>query len=210
MTEGLDQFLLDYPGMAICPSTGPGLVIRGQFAFSAISEGRPEITDENQLHLFDPPDLPRALPRVRETAGRIPRELDYHVFNTNDLCLGSPLRLLRLLAEAPTLPDYARLCLVRYLYAMSHKLKFGGAFVFGELAHGESGLLAEYGRLFGLVREQDVRTAMRLLGMKVRRANKLSCPCGCGRRVGVCRFNATLRRFRGLASRAWFRAHGLN
>ena len=53
-------------------------------------------------------------------------------------------------------------------------------------------------------REQAER-ALRLLGMKKRRANKQVCPCGCGRRVGRCRFNARLREFRMLAPRAWFR-----
>lgn len=209
MPPGLSQFLTHYPGMAIYPSPQPGLELRGVLAFRAQPVGRPEITDEYWLAIVVPPGFPAALPVVTETGRRIPRDGNHHVNPDDTLCLGSPLRLLLKLSRHPTLPGFAEGCLLPYLYAISHKLKFGGSFVFDELAHGSPGVLQDYLDLFGVKHPQQARAAWLLLTMKERQANKQPCPCGCGRRVGRCSFNGRLRMFRDLASRSWFRAHAL-
>ncbi|MBK8091525.1 MAG: hypothetical protein IPK32_05950 [Verrucomicrobiaceae bacterium] len=121
------------------------------------------------------------------------------------LCLGSPIGLLKKLARSPTLVGFAEHCLIPYLYAISHKLIHGGPLLFGELAHGSPGMLADYINIFRLKNPYQVREALLLLGMKKRRANKLPCPCGCGLRTGKCKFNWTLREFRQMAGRRWFR-----
>lgn len=209
MVPGLDQFLLDYPGMGIYPSSQPGLELRGVLAFHAHPTGRPEITDQYAVTIVVPPAFPAALPAVTETSGRIPRDGHHHINPDDTMCLGSPLRLLLKLSRQPTLHGFAEGCLVPYLYAISHKLKFGGPFVFDELDHGAPGALQDYIDLFGVKRPEQARAAWLLLAMKERRANKSPCPCGCGRRVGKCSFNHRLRRFRGLANRSWFKAHAL-
>ena len=66
------------------------------------------------------------------------------------LCLGSPLRLLWKLSRRPSLPGFASSCLVPYLYAVSHKLQFGGELLFRELKHGAEGIVEDYLDLFGL------------------------------------------------------------
>lgn len=77
--------------------------------------------------------------------------------------------------------------------------------LFGELAHGTPGELADYTNLFGLTTPAQAMRALRVLGMKKRRANKLPCPCGCNKRLGKCRFNVRIAEFRKLATRVWFR-----
>ena len=147
------------------------------------------------------------MPAVTETGARIPRDGHHHVNPDGTLCLGSPLRLLLKLSKTPTLPGFVEGCVVPYFYAMSHKLLFGGPFVFNELDHGAPGALNDYMDLFGLKQPQQARAAWLLLAMKERQANKHPCPCGCGKRVGRCRFNDRLRGFRQLASRSWFKAN---
>ncbi len=207
MPPGLTQFLSDYPGMSIHPSTYAGLELRGTFAFSAQPPDRPLITDSYSLAIRVPPTFPAALPAVTETDRRIPRDGRHHVNPDETLCLGSPLRLLLSLSRRPDLPGFSETCIVPYLYAVSHRLKFGGPFVFDELDHGAPGVLRDYMELFGLDYPQQAHSAWSLLGMKKRRANKRSCPCGCDRRLGRCAFNHRLRPFRKLASRSWFRAN---
>jgi hypothetical protein len=204
---GLGQFLADYPLMTFRPRTGKPPLLRGRFAFTARHREAREIEDAFDLEIEIPVAFPREVPLVTEIAGRIPREADYHV-NTSDntLCLGSPLRLRQLLAEDPTLTGFASKCLVPYLFAQSRKLAGGGDYPFGELAHGLPGMLDDYVALFGVKDFRQAVEALRLLGTKKRRANKLRCPCGCKKRLGRCRFNATLARFRKVASRPWFRA----
>ena len=205
-TPGLREFLRSYPKMAIRPSMGDGLRLIGRFEFVAqhIKEG--EIQDAFTLEIIVPNGFPKALPSVTETGGKIPRIGEFHVNQTDwTLCLGSPLSLLLKLSKKPTLDGFAENCIVPYLFAISRKLKSGGALPFGELAHGQAGILTDYAHLFGLKHVDKVKLVLELLGMKKRRANKFQCPCGCRRRLGRCQFNLRLREFRNLASRSWFR-----
>ena len=202
---GLDEFLRDYPLMAIRPSGGNDLVLKGRFDFRANAGTQGEITDSFVLTIRIPRDFPKCLPTVVETGGRIPRTGTFHVNADGTLCLGSPLRLLLQLAKNPTLPGFADLCLVPYLFAISHKLQHGGALLFDELAHGSPGMLADYVELFGLKNSAQAKSALTALGMKKRIANKRLCPCGCGIRLGKCKFNRRLAEFRVLAPRSWYK-----
>lgn len=209
-TPGLREFLRNYPKMAIRPSAGEHLRLKGSFEFVAHHAKEGEIQDSFALEIIVPSAFPKALPSATETGGKIPRTGDYHVNQTdNTLCLGSPLSLLLKLSKNPRLDGFAENCLVPYLFAISRKLKTGGSFPFGELAHGTKGILTDYACLFGLKQPENVRYVLELLGTKKRRANKLPCPCGCQNRLGRCKFNLRLREFRNLASRSWFRKERL-
>lgn len=191
--------------MALRPSAG-ATVLQGQFAFVGTHERGGTIEDTFALRIHVPASFPRALPIVNETGGRIPKTGEFHINETDHaLCLGSPLGLLQALSKKPTLGGFAENCLVPYLYAISYKLRHGGPLLFGELEHGTPGMLADYMRIFALTSPYQVREALQLLALKKRRANKKPCPCGCGRRTGICKFNGKLRDFRLLAERSWFR-----
>jgi len=198
MVPGLDRFLEEQPYMNIKLGSKPGLVIEGKFCFSAESADRERITDSYELALEIPERFPKAVPRVTECAYRIPRTPAFHVNADGSLCLGSPLRLLLKVTEHASLPGFAATCLVPYLYGISHKFKHGGKLPFGELDHGPQGKFADYADLFGLEGPNAARRAWELLCMKKRIANKQPCPCGCGRRLGKCEFNWTIRKFRRL------------
>ncbi len=198
--------MLAYPHMVVRPAAGRNLVIVGTFRFSAQPSSGIEITDSYNLRLYVPDNFPQNLPEVTEVDQKIPRDGQHHVNSLDGtLCLGSPLRLLLKLSIEPTLSGFAAECLVPYLYAISHKLRFGGELPFSELAHGTPGALQDYTDVFRLKIPSQAKAALSLLGIKTRLANKLPCPCGCGRRVNQCSFNERLRLFRGLAGRKWYR-----
>ena len=202
---GLNEFLREYPSMAIRPSTAAGLRLKGSFRFSADHPSRGPVTDCFSLEIVVPASFPRDLPVVTETGGRIPRPGDFHVNGDGSLCLGSYLRLLDKISVEPTLLGFASRCLVPYLYAVSLKLTDGGALVFGELPHYGPGMLQDYAQLFSLATMERAHDALILLTEKKRLANKRPCPCGCKLRLGRCRFRYRLRRFRKLANRGWYR-----
>ena len=206
MVPGLELFLRQYPRMTLLPVVGKGVVIEGGFQFVATAGGHPEVSDVYCLRIGVPADFPAALPSVVELDHKIPRNGDFHVNPDGSLCLGSPLRLLLKLSKEPTLPGYASHCVVPYLYAISHKLRFGGQLPFNELKHGRPGEIEDYVELFGLKQAEQAEQAIRLLGIKKRIANKAACPCECGQLVGKCVFNKKLHNMRRLASRSWFRA----
>ena len=205
MVPDLEAFLGDYPYMGIRPTSGPETVVEGRFQFVAKHHDHPEITDSYDLRIRVPGGFPRDLPQVVELQKKIPRNDKFHVNDDGTLCLGSPLRLLLKLSQRPSLSGFATHCLVPYLYAVSHKLRFGGAFIFNELKHGTEGVIQDYLDLFGLESPEQVRRVLMLLGMKKRQANKATCPCECGRRLGRCRFNRKLHQFRKRGDRTWFR-----
>lgn len=207
--QGIEQFIRDYPEMSIAPSHGSVTVLRGVFSFIARSNGGIEISDSYHLHIVVPTAFPREIPKVTEVGRKIPRDGNHHVNkDDNTLCLGSPIRLLKLVSEKPNLIGFTERCLVPYLYAISYKLQNEAGFPFGELAHGGQGVVDDYLNLFGLSSQEQVILTLESLGRKRRIANKGLCPCGCGRRLGICKFNRKLSEYRSLASRSWFRSHG--
>ena len=207
--SGLDDFLNEYPGMSTVPHSGLGVLLRGKFRFKAkIPEGL-EIKDDYRLEILVPRSFPQALPVIKEIDGKIPRDGKYHVNRDGSLCTGSPLRLLMISHEVADFNTFINKSLVPYLYAVSNKLRNGGDFVFGELAHGERGIVEDYSEILGLKNRSKVIKAIQLLGFKKRIANKKPCPCGCDRRLGVCSFHYKLNRLRKIAPVSWFKEQAL-
>lgn len=208
--DTLDQFLDDYPGMSTVPFVGNHLCLQGLFHFRARVIGKTIVDDMYSLKITVPINFPSDIPVVIETGGKIPRREVFHI-NESDksLCLGSPLRLLGILNKYPTLSGFAEKCLEPYLYAVSCKLQNNEDFAFGELAHGEQGIMEDYSQLLGLKDDDQVCQAIHLLGLKKRIANKQLCPCGCGNRLGVCRFHFKMNEFRKMAAPSWFRRNAL-
>jgi hypothetical protein len=197
----IESFLADYPRMRFRPTVDGTISLVGRFPFSASAEGLPAITDEYRIRIDIVDQLDKALPVIYETGGRIPSSMDNHVNGDRSLCLGSPLSQRLQLGATPTLARFVELCLVPFLYAQSLRQRGVAHFPFGELAHGPQGLIDDYRMIFAV---EDARVLMRLLellSMKRRRANKLPCPCGCGRRFAGCRLHVTAHRARATLSR---------
>lgn len=205
--NSLNQFLDDYPGMSTAPHFDGGVCLRGNFRFKADVSGSEEIEDSYKLEIIVPGKFPLALPKVRETGGKIPREGNFHINQDGTLCLGSPLMLLKIIHNFSTLSGFVNKCLVPYLYAVSCKLRNGGDFVFGELDHGDQGIVDDYSHMLGLTERPQVTQAIQFLGVKKRIANKKPCPCGCGKRLGACSFHHKLNEFRKMAPVSWFKEH---
>lgn len=203
----LAAFLAKYPGMSIAPSRDRPVNLIGMFKFSAQIPNGICISDSYYLRISIPEQFPRDIPKAEELNQVIPRDGNHHVNPDGTLCLGSHLRLLTEVSLYPTLLGFAERCLVPYLYAISHKIKYGGEFIFGELSHGSQGLIDDYRILFGLDIRERVKDVLFLLTTKKRLANKLICPCGCGLRLGKCKLHYRINEFRKLASRSWFRAN---
>lgn len=202
---GLSRFLDTYPGMRVHPSPKREVRFQGEFAFTADHEEGPIIEDAYDLIITVSEWYPDDLPVIEETGGRIPRDLDHHVFPDRSLCLGSPLRLHDIALSTPELTDYAKKALVPYLYAISYWEDTGERFLFGELDHNAEGVLADFGQVLGLDDPDRIGKALHLLAMKKRKANKHPCPCGCGDRLGVCDFNETIRELRDHHGRPFFK-----
>ena len=202
----LATFLKEYPGMSLSPFKGGELALSGKFEFIATYNGKPSIRDSYQLEVNIPQKFPMELPSIYEIGEKIPRDGNHHINPDDTLCLGSPLRMRWKMSNSPSLCIFAQKCLIPYLYSISHKLKYG-TYPFGELEHGKAGIISDYLELFGLKSDEQVIHSIAMLGIKKRRANKKSCPCNCGKRLGACEFHHKLNAFRKVAPRSWYKYH---
>ena len=191
---GLEDLLADQPSLRARPAPLGTLRFVGEVRFRAAPPGLPEIEDAFRLRIDVPLDFPDAVPVVTEVAGRILRDDEAaHLYADGSFCLGAPLRLLLIAKAAPSVLAFFDRCVVPALYNASYRERHGGRLPLGELAHGIGGELDDYVELFGVRSYRQALDALRLAGTKRRDANKRPCPCGCRRRLGVCRTNERVR-----------------
>lgn len=193
--------LIAHPGLNLIPGGGDEVVLAGELRFAAEGPDAPRIEDTYSLEIRIPRSYPsRGFPRVFERGGRIPP--DYHHLTDGSLCLGAPTRLRLVALTTPRIADAIEKVVIPYLYSRSFYERFSGM-PFGELAHGSAGLardlIAQSRMPYGTRADQ----LLEALAVRSREANKRTCPCGSGRRLGRCH-NAAVNAVRATFGRAWF------
>lgn len=197
----LDSVLDRYQWLRVAPSRGTDLLIRGRLGFKATGPTGEVIEDEYKIEITVSPAFPVRIPLVRETGGRI--ALNYHKLEGNFLCLGAATTLRLQLRASPTLMTFVERIVIPYLYGHSYFQKHG-TMPFGELGHGDAGILAEIAGYFGAREGAQPEEFLRLAGLQKRRANRQACPCGSGWRLGRCH-HRQVNSFRGRMGRLWCR-----
>lgn len=179
----ISEVLTRFESLRLVPSKDGCIVMRGVINFTASANDCRTVTDSYEISLCVPDAYPSELPLVHETGGRIPT--DFHKLEGNALCLGSPFRLWLLTKQNPSLLNFVERVVIPYLYAYSlHET--GEAMPFGELRHGTPGLVDDLGEMFGASDSQTAAAYVQAIMRKKRIANKRSCPCGSGMRLGRC------------------------
>lgn len=196
----LNELLRRYPELRIVPDDH-ALVLRGRLPFRVVGPNDVYLEDAYRVELSFLPDFPNDIPAARETDGRIPK--DYHKLVGNLLCVAVPTEIRIKLKFSPTLRVYVEDFLIPYLYGYSYYEKFGDV-PYGQLDH-EQGIRQYLAELFRSPRIERAQEFVRCAAMKKRRANKLPCPCGSGRRMGRCH-NGIVNSLRNRLGRKWFQA----
>lgn len=181
--RGVDALLAKYRGLALVPHDGVGIAIAGDLAFTAAPRGLEVLTDEYAVEIEIPATFPRKLPRVWECRKRIPRT--FHKLTDQALCLGSTIRLRLAVGRTPTLIEFVDKCVVPYLYGYSY-LERHGRLPFGDLDHGNKGIIKDLSKLFGVETDEQCTGMVLLASLQRRKANRKRCPCGSGKRLGAC------------------------
>lgn len=183
-----------------------GIVIEGEYDLHAQMSGFNAINDSYKLKVVFPKEYPRIIPKVTESANRLPRDSAYHTYKDGSFCLGSEIHLKKILHKNSAITAFFDEILVPFLYSVTYKIKYD-IYPNGDLEHGEAGLIDDYERLFNVTGKSSVLKVLEILGKRQRVANKCPCPCGCGVRLGKCDFRFTLIKWRSLDKRVWFRNH---
>lgn len=211
--QHIEELLGAFPRLRRMPSVGtdqPGkraaALLVGTIEVEMKPTGHPALRDAYRLRIEVPGGPTEDLPEVYEVGGRIPRELNNHVNDAGNLCLGSPVRLRTKVGKSPTLLDFLEICVVPFLYAQSWREQGNPGFPFQELPHFGEGLIDDYQRLLKVSGREAVFRVLVALGARRRVANKCLCPCGCGLRLGRCAYRVHLQSLREAATRPFYRS----
>ena len=177
------------------------MVLRGEVRCWVLGSDDVEVDETFQVEVRVPAAFPNGLPRVYEVDGRILR--DFHRLEDAALCLGSNTAQRLAMGDDLTLSAFVRQVVIPYLYAFL-RFESTGRMPFGELAHGAAGLEEEVRRIFGMPPTADALAVLVLAAQHRRVANKRSCPCGSGHRLGRCHA-ARVTLLREKLGRTWFR-----
>lgn len=128
--------------------------------------------------------------------------LKFTPYSQKLLVLGAPIRLKMVMKKNISLTHFFENCILPYLFAVTLKINTGAPFIFGELAHGNTGLIEDFKRLFNLSEEKQVHYMLILLSKNKKEANRLICPCGCKRRLSTCRYFKVVQQMRKLFPRS--------
>lgn len=204
--EDIEALLDAWPRLRRRPGGRDGVcTIAGPFGFESDPPRLPAIIDTYALRIEIPLGARDALLKVFEEGGRLRRHPDEHVNDNGSFCLGSPLRLQLLQRECSGLVAYIEACVVPFLYAASWRSRGNTGYPFRELPHYGPGLIEDYGALLGIRGHRPIASALTLLALKRRIANKRRCPCGSGKRLGACPCHLRLNALRVTAPRSFWR-----
>ncbi|HCR4067385.1 MULTISPECIES: hypothetical protein [Morganellaceae] len=203
---GLEEFLTAYPKIRLIEVHTDKVELQGEYQLKAQLDGSHTIEKTFSLRIVCTNDYPNKLPTVYDASNYFPRNRDYHTYADGSFCLGSELKIRSILKGDSSLITFFDKIVVKFLYAVSHRIEFGN-FPYGDLAHGEQGLLDDYAELFKIDGKASVLLALKILGIRKRNANKLQCPCGCNSRLGKCNYRLFLNQFRYIERRRWFKIH---
>lgn len=154
-----------------------------QGTYPVVHEGH--VIDRYSLSIVLPADYPLSLPTVFETAGRIPREEDRHVFpKTGALCIGVPVALWIALGGNFTIDRVLDVPVRNYLIG-NCMVEAGDTWPYGECSHGASGVLEFFAETIGTDDPMKVAELIDAL-IKGKQRGHWQCPCGSGAIIRNC------------------------
>lgn len=195
----VDEVLEKYQQLRIRPAV-EGCRLTGYVAFTVSIEHLEDLSDTYQVDIRVPNLFPKKLPKVWEMKQRIPKS--FHTNPDGSLCLGSRTRQRLAMGRSSLILSFIEECLIPFLYGYTYYEKYN-ILPFGELDHGDKGILQDYKELFCVQNEKAAKHMVRLASMKRGEANKQTCPCGSEKRLGKCH-NRIVNKLRMQLGRTWF------
>ncbi len=151
--------------------------------FPIVDGGR--VVDSFTIEVAVPPEGPRrAVPKVRETASRIPRVADRHVFTSGTACLFIEAEFWYRHPNGLDLVEFLR-GPVRTYFIGQLFYEAEGRWPFGERSHGAAGDMEFYAPLLGTRDARKIRAFLEMVVAKKLRST-WRCPCGSGHRLWGC------------------------
>jgi hypothetical protein len=130
-------------------------------------------------------DFPESSPRVYETEGRIPRDLDRHMFSSNGACCFCVWEGWLAEMQEPTVEAFFRGPLHDFFFSQTC-FDTNGEWPFGERSHGVAGVVEAFSEILGVEPDRQLVVAYLRLMCRQHLGGHAICPCGSGRRLRDC------------------------
>lgn len=170
-----------YPTLHLFINPQHGAEVRGTFA---VRSPHGDVLDRYQIAIRLLPDYPDSLPEVRELAGRIPWQRDYHMEADGKACVLLPDDRGRCFPEGAPFRQFLDGPLHDFLLGQS-LVALGGPWPFGEWAHGKDGIYQFYQDLLKTGNPQKIAAFLDVLS-RLHLKPHWPCPCGSGRKIRKC------------------------
>ncbi|RBO53510.1 hypothetical protein DSD19_09000 [Rhodovulum sp. BSW8] len=130
-------------------------------------------------------DFPSTSPRVYETEGRIPRDLDRHVFPSDGACCLTVWEGWLAEVQEPTVEAFFRGPLHDFFFSQTY-FDTNGEWPFGERSHGITGVVEAFSEILGVEQDRQVVIAYLRLMCRQHLGGHAICPCGSSKRLRDC------------------------
>lgn len=191
-TNGYQNFLSQ---AADCQAAFPGLHLQIDGEVPALS-GTIALQDEQgntldtyQISIQASSDFPMSFPLVFETAGQIPRNYDWHVYETDGhCCLKTLPEEIIACRKGMTLRSFVQDEVFPYFFSQTFR-RINGYFL-QERAHSNRGWLEYFQEVFRTANDQLIVQGLTLLARGQRPSRTEDCFCGSGQKFRKCHRNS--------------------
>jgi hypothetical protein len=158
-----------------------GVEISGMFAVRSPDK---KILDRYKILIKIPPGYPMDLPIVKETGGKIPRDIQYHINNDGTACILLPEDRWRSFPIEAPFSTYLNIPLYNFFLGQI-VYRDQGKWPFGEWGHGLEGIYEYYFWLLNTRNKNVVHRFLHILS-KYNFKKHYECPCGSGSLIREC------------------------
>jgi len=134
-----------------------------------------------------PRGYPKTPPSIKEIGSRVPRDIDRHVFNSDNLCLFLPEERAKYWPVGSTIIDYLDGPVNDFFISQLHFEKTG-KWPFGERRHGILGIMDYYSEELDTTDPEIILRCLDYLRKKQPKGHWY-CYCGSGKRLRDCHFD---------------------
>ncbi|OOQ57412.1 SEC-C metal-binding domain-containing protein [Mucilaginibacter pedocola] len=171
------------------------------FIFSKNGEGVPQLAgtlflndeqgqqiDSYEIRIVCPDDYPLSFPYVYETNGRIPVNVDWHVYADGHACICSVPEEIIACSNGITLEWFFHQQIIPYFFNQKHREMHG--YFLNERVHGIEGNQAYFRDLFKTNNLNEISNLIRYIVNNVEPNRVSDCFCGSGNKYRRCHRNA--------------------
>ena len=143
-----------------------------------------DLLDTYRIRIVESDHYPYAFPYVYETGGRLPINIDWHVFQDGHCCIISPPEESLLCKDGIDLSWFIRKQLIPYFF--NQKFRETHGYYLNERSHGTMGILEYFYDLFGCHDHHRIARVLYHLLRYPQPERTASCFCGSGLKFRKC------------------------